>query len=71
MLKVVENIEKTVCLALILCIFTLITSCTGYKKLNEIKATDFFSGIVCCIPLKIPSDSITSGFLHTMMILMN
>ncbi|NLL05508.1 hypothetical protein [Acetivibrio clariflavus] len=57
--------KKAVCLALILCILTSITSCTGYKKLSEIKATDYFSGIECSIPLSIPSGAMTSEFLHT------
>lgn len=57
--------KKTICFSFILFIMVLITSCTGYKRLNEIKATDYFSGIKCTIPLKIPYAALTSEFLHT------
>ena len=57
--------KKTICLTLTLCVLTLITSCTGYKKLDKIRATDYFSGIECTIPLEIPSGAMTSEFLHT------
>lgn len=57
--------KKNVCFSFILCIMLLITSCSGYKRLSEIKATDYFSGIECTIPLKIPYGALTSEFLHT------
>ena len=35
------------------------------QKLDKIRATDYFSGIECTIPLEIPSGAMTSEFLHT------
>ena len=49
----------------ILMIMIFFTACTGFTKLDTIRATDYFSGIRCEIPLKIPFGSPTSEFLHT------
>lgn len=57
--------KRNVFLLLSLCISVIVSSCSGFKKLEQIQSSDFFSGINCTIPLEIPYALPTSEYLHT------
>lgn len=57
--------RKNAFLFLSLCMTIIVSSCSGFIKLEQIQSTDYFSGIKCIIPLKIPFASPTSEYLHT------
>ncbi len=52
-------------LLLTLIVTFLLSACSGFKQLNKIQSTDYFSGIKCEIPLQIPYGAPTSEYLYT------